>query len=92
MGVCKFCEIEVCETWYGNWCEKCRRIKHIINLFTLDKVVSVLDSVLIVDELTQKKKINEELKTLLTKKEYRLRELKLNTIREEDENEKCEVD
>ena len=35
MGICKFCEIEVCETWYGNWCEKCRRLKHIINLFTL---------------------------------------------------------
>jgi thiol-disulfide isomerase/thioredoxin len=73
MGICKFCEIEVCESWYGNWCEKCRKLKHIINLFKLDKVMSVLSTVLIVDEEKQKEKIKEELKTQLHIREYDLK-------------------
>ena len=73
MGICKFCELEVCETWYGNWCEKCRKLKHIINLFKLDKVMSVLSNVLIVDEEKQKEKIKEELKTQLHIREYDLK-------------------
>mgnify|MGYP003635597657 FL=1 len=73
MGICKFCELEVCETWYGNWCEKCRKLKHIINLFKLDKVMSVLSTVLIVDEEKQKEKIKEELKSQLHIREYDLK-------------------
>tara|TARA_R110000764_G_C10839047_1_gene363837 strand:- start:210 stop:452 length:243 start_codon:yes stop_codon:yes gene_type:complete len=73
MGICKFCELEVCETWYGNWCEKCRKLKHIINLFKLDKVMNVLSNVLIVDEEKQKEKIKEELKTQLHIREYDLK-------------------
>tara|TARA_R110002073_G_scaffold130197_3_gene276845 strand:- start:4151 stop:4420 length:270 start_codon:yes stop_codon:yes gene_type:complete len=85
MGKCGICEINDIEFFFGSWCKDCRRLKHIINLFSLEKIMSVLDSVLIVDESTQKNKINEELKNQLIKKEYRLRTLKLKTIEEENQ-------
>jgi hypothetical protein len=45
-------------------------------LFSIDKVMSVLENVLIVDEETQEQKIKEELKTILTTREYNLRKRK----------------
>ena len=76
MASCKFCLNNTVDTWFGNWCEKCHKLQRIIHLFTIDKVMSVLENVLIVDEETQEQKLKEELKTELTTREYQLRERK----------------
>ena len=76
MASCKFCLNNSVDTWFGNWCEKCHKLQRIINLFTIDKVMSVLENVLIVDDDTQEHKIKEELKTILTTREYNLRKKK----------------
>tara|TARA_R110002153_G_scaffold138885_3_gene289495 strand:- start:4139 stop:4393 length:255 start_codon:yes stop_codon:yes gene_type:complete len=76
MASCKFCLNNTVDTWFGSWCEKCHKLQRIINLFTIDKVMTVLENVLIVDEETQEHKLKEELKTELTTREYQLRERK----------------
>tara|TARA_R110002072_G_scaffold20012_6_gene73514 strand:- start:350 stop:592 length:243 start_codon:yes stop_codon:yes gene_type:complete len=76
MASCKFCLNNTVDTWFGSWCEKCHKLQRIINLFTIDKVMSVLENVLIVDDNTQEHKIKEELKTILTTREYNLRKKK----------------
>lgn len=67
---CKLCEKETCYTTH--LCEKCRRIKHLINLYG-DRVYEVLETILVRTEDKQENKIKEEIKTELTKKEYFLR-------------------
>jgi hypothetical protein len=76
MATCKFCLNNTVDTWFGNWCEKCHKLQRIIHLFSIDKVMSVLENVLIVDEETQEHKIKEELKSILTTREYNLRKKK----------------
>ena len=73
MASCKFCLNNTVDTWFGSWCEKCHKLQRIIHLFTIDKVMTVLENVLIVDEETQEHKLKEELKTELTTREYNLR-------------------
>ena len=31
--VCKLCEVNEVEFWFGNWCKSCRKIKHYLNLY-----------------------------------------------------------
>jgi hypothetical protein len=76
MASCKFCLNNTVDTWFGNWCEKCHKLQRIIHLFSIDKVMTVLENVLLVDEETQEHKLKEELKTELTTREYQLRERK----------------
>ena len=76
MASCKFCLNNTVDTWFGNWCEKCHKLQRIIHLFSIDKVMSVLENVLIVDEETQEHKVKEELKSILTTREYNLRKKK----------------
>lgn len=76
MASCKFCLNNTVDTWFGSWCEKCHKLQRIIHLFTIDKVMTVLENVLIVDEETQEHKLKDELKTELTTREYQLRERK----------------
>jgi len=76
MASCKFCLNNTVDTWFGSWCEKCHKLQRIIHLFSIDKVMSVLENVLIVDEETQEHKVKEELKSILTTREYNLRKKK----------------
>lgn len=76
MASCKFCLNNTVDTWFGNWCVKCHKLQRIIHLFSIDKVMTVLENVLIVDEETQEQNLKEELKTELTTREYQLRERK----------------
>ena len=76
MASCRFCLNNTVDTWFGNWCEKCHKLQRIIHLFSIDKVMSVLENVLIVDEETQEHKVKEELKSILTTREYNLRKKK----------------
>lgn len=78
MFSCVLCEKET--VYISSLCEKCRRIKHLLNLYD-DRVYEVLESVLVRNEDGQKNKINTELKKDLEKREYNLRKKnKLNNI------------
>tara|TARA_R110002126_G_scaffold180157_1_gene329009 strand:+ start:195 stop:437 length:243 start_codon:yes stop_codon:yes gene_type:complete len=70
---CRFCLTESTESYFGSWCARCHRLQRLISLFGGDKVMSILENVLIVDKDTQKEKIKEELKGELTTREYNLR-------------------
>jgi hypothetical protein len=73
MASCRFCLDNNVDTWFGNWCVRCHKLQRIIALFGVEKVMGVLENVLIVDEETQEHKLKEELKTELTTREYNLR-------------------
>lgn len=59
MFECKLCERETCVTTHI--CEKCRRIKHLINLYE-ERVYEVLEAVLVRSEDKQELKIQQEIK------------------------------
>lgn len=59
MFECKLCERETCLTTHI--CEKCRRIKHLINLYN-DRVYEVLEEVLVRTKEKQEYKIQSEIK------------------------------
>tara|TARA_R110000851_G_scaffold233287_1_gene385813 strand:+ start:1793 stop:2032 length:240 start_codon:yes stop_codon:yes gene_type:complete len=76
MGYCLICETEEAEGWFGKWCVKCRRIKHLINLYGLTKVSEVLERVLVRKDDKMEYKIKDIVKEEYTKKGYNLREKK----------------
>ena len=51
MASCRFCLNNSVDTWFGNYCEKCHKLQRVIHLFTIDKVMSIIENVLIVDEI-----------------------------------------
>lgn len=71
MFECKLCEKETCLTTHV--CEKCRRIKHLLNLYG-DRVYEVLEEVLVRTDEKQEHKIQQEIK-----KEKEQIENKINT-------------
>ena len=71
MFSCVLCEKETVITTH--LCEKCRRVKHLINLYQ-DRVYDVLENVLVRNEEGQQKKESQEItKDIEKKKEYNLR-------------------
>tara|TARA_R110002153_G_scaffold263043_1_gene424201 strand:- start:706 stop:1014 length:309 start_codon:yes stop_codon:yes gene_type:complete len=98
MAVCKFCEVETCDTWYSSYCAACHKIKRIIALFGIEKVSNILDTVLLVDFDSQKNKVKVLLKEelservckLIEKKEKKHRKLETieEKIEETNENDK----
>ena len=74
--VCKLCLVESTDSYFGTWCEKCHKLSRMIALFSIDKIMDILESVLIVNNETQQIKMKEELKTELTTREYNLRKKK----------------
>jgi hypothetical protein len=54
--VCYLCEKEPRETYFGYLCVKCRRIKHLLNLYEND-VYETLEKVLVRDKKQQEHKI-----------------------------------
>ena len=73
---CRFCLTESTESYFGSWCARCHKLQRLISLFGGEKVMSILENVLIVDADTQKEKIKTELKGELTTREYNLRKRK----------------
>ena len=69
MASCKFCLTGTSETWFGSWCKDCHKLQRMIALFGVDKIMSIVETVLIVDDSTQDDKIKEELKTELSQRE-----------------------
>ena len=76
MASCKFCLNNTVDTWFGAWCDRCHKLQRMIHLFSIDKIMNVLENVLIVDDDMQEHKIKDELKTILTTREYNLRKKK----------------
>lgn len=74
--VCSYCLIESTDSYFGSYCAKCHKLQRMIALFSIDKIMGVLENVLIVNEDVQKDKIKEELKSELTTREYTLRKRK----------------
>ena len=67
MFSCVLCERETC--YFAKFCDKCRRIKHYINLYG-DRPIEILDNVLSREVDKQNNKIKVELKKEIeTKKE-----------------------
>lgn len=72
MGLCYLCEKNERESYWSHYCEDCRRIKHLINLYG-DRVNHVLEHVLVRTEDKQKHKIEDKIKEDIEKKQYSLR-------------------
>jgi hypothetical protein len=68
--------MESTESYFGSWCARCHKLQRLISLFGGDKIMNILENVLIVDKDTQQQKIKEELKGELTTREYSLRKRK----------------
>jgi len=56
MGYCYLCEKESTETYFSYFCSKCRRVKHLLNLYEED-VYNTLECVLVRDKKQQSHKI-----------------------------------
>ena len=76
MASCRFCLTEIVDTWFGSWCARCHKLQRMIALFSGEKMMDVLTSVLITDDNTREEKIKQELKTELVQREYKLRKRK----------------
>ena len=70
MFSCVLCEKETC--YISKFCDKCRRIKHHLNL-SGDRVYEVLESVLSRSEEKQDNKIKGEIQKEIENKKYNLR-------------------
>jgi len=73
MFECTLCERETC--YFSKFCDKCRRIKHYINLYN-DRPIEILDNVLSRDIEKQSNKEKVEIEKEIETKKYNLREKK----------------
>tara|TARA_R110002096_G_scaffold169331_1_gene340998 strand:+ start:707 stop:961 length:255 start_codon:yes stop_codon:yes gene_type:complete len=77
--VCKLCEKNEVEYWFGSWCKSCRKVKHYLNLYG-DRVYEVLDNVLSRQEEQQENKIDEEINKEIETKQHNLRKNKKKVV------------
>lgn len=73
---CQFCLVNSTDSFFGSYCSKCHKMQRLAHLFGIDKIMSVLETVLLVDEPTQGEKIKEELKDELKNRIHNLRSRK----------------
>ena len=73
---CKFCLTEPTESYFSTWCARCHKLQRLISLFGGEKISTILENVLIVNDEVQQQKIKDELKGELTTREYSLRKRK----------------
>ena len=62
MGRCYFCEDATAENWFGYFCEDCRKIKNIGNIYGFKEIKDVLEKVCIRNEKQRQFKIDSKLK------------------------------
>jgi hypothetical protein len=75
MAQCYLCEKKERVAYWSYFCDDCRRIKHLLNLYG-DRVNEVLEHVLVRPEDKQKYKIKDEIKKDIELKTYSLRSKK----------------
>ena len=63
MGRCYLCETESATGFFSYYCHKCNLIKRMISLYKLDRVYSILETVLVRTPQQQGYKISGELDT-----------------------------
>jgi len=71
MGYCYFCEKEPKENYLGYWCESCRKIKNLGNVYGFDRVLNILTKCCIRDTKQLESKIEIHQKNI-EKKENKL--------------------
>lgn len=54
---CLFCESAPNEYWFGNFCENCRKIKNLANVYGFERVLNILTKTCIRDESQLEAKI-----------------------------------
>lgn len=59
MAACRFCLTDNVDTWFGNWCARCHKLQRLIALFGGEKIMDILENVLIVSDDVQKEKIKD---------------------------------
>lgn len=59
MFSCPLCRYET--VYISNLCEKCDRIRHIISIYSIDKVIQVIEDKLVVGNEEYKIKIGEDI-------------------------------
>ena len=62
--VCKFCEINSCETWTGNWCSTCRQIKNLCNVYSYERMLEIMKKCCIRDSTQLENKIKNHKETI----------------------------
>jgi len=72
MGLCYMCEKKDRVGYFSYYCEDCRKIKHLLNLYG-ERVHEVLETVLVRPVDKQEHKIKNEIKKDIEKKSYSLR-------------------
>ena len=75
MAQCYLCEKKERVAYWSYFCDDCRRIKHLLNLYG-DRVNEVLEHVLVRPEDKQAHKIKDEIKKDIELKTYSLRSKK----------------
>ncbi len=79
MSICYFCESEVRVSWSGYWCENCRVIKNLGNVYGFKEIKEVLERVCLRDGAQRNFKISRELK----------KEIELKAIGDKKEAKNC---
>jgi hypothetical protein len=62
MYTCNFCEKAKIETWTGSWCETCRKLKNLGNVYGFEELYKICDRVCVRSNQQRTNKINMELK------------------------------
>ena len=65
MPSCYFCEKNPKEYYLGYYCQSCRKIKNILNIYGVEESLNILESVCIRNEEQRKRKINYEKKKII---------------------------
>ena len=68
MGYCYFCEKKPCESWGGYWCEDCRKIKNLGNVYGFERILNILTKCCIRDTQQLEGKIEQHQKSVADKK------------------------
>ena len=66
MGKCLFCESASNEYWFSNFCESCRKIKNLANVYGFERVLTILEKCCIRDENQLENKIKNHKEILNT--------------------------
>tara|TARA_R110002012_G_scaffold307527_1_gene513019 strand:+ start:2511 stop:2756 length:246 start_codon:yes stop_codon:yes gene_type:complete len=62
MFACGFCEKEKTETWTGKYCETCRKLKNLCNVYGYLEIYNICQRVCVRNAQQQTNKINIELR------------------------------
>ena len=71
---CAFCETEKIATWSGSWCDTCRKLKNLGNVYGFEELYNICDRVCVRTNQQRTNKINMELKKDLKTQKGKLEE------------------